>query len=77
MKRALLTGTITREPRGIIGRTFGQTRNEGTMHGKVLDVVADHLFIEWTRYDGSKVLQPLPRRRSRQWSKLRRSSIMR
>jgi len=54
MKRALLTGTITREPRGIIGRTFEQTRKDIKMHGKVLDVVGDHLFIEWTRYDGSK-----------------------
>jgi hypothetical protein len=24
------------------------------MCGKVLDVVGDHLFIEWTRHDGSK-----------------------
>jgi hypothetical protein len=53
MKRALLSRSITCEPRGVIGRTFEQTGNEITTHGKVLDVVHDSLFIEWARYDGS------------------------
>jgi hypothetical protein len=60
MKKPMLTGAITREPHGIIGRTFEQTRNEITTHGKVLDVVGDHLFIEWTRYDSSKYCSLCP-----------------
>ena len=54
MKRALLTATITKKPRGIIGRTFEQRRNGITARGMVLDVVGDHLFVEWTRHDGSR-----------------------
>jgi hypothetical protein len=54
MKRSLLTATITRKPRGLVGRTFEQKRNEITTRGKVLDVVGGHLLIEWIRNDGSK-----------------------